>query len=175
MNKKNRKKAIQLTMLFLLLTILMTPLTILTILNSPSSSTEQIKSDLNSNDNPPQELKPFIIDDLGGGNYTWSEASNEPWCTGHGTEEDPYVIQSIQIDGNYTQPCLVIQNSSVHFILRNNNFTKGHGVFLYNVSNGHILNNRITNYLYGISLNECSQIEIYNNSIYAGSVGIELI
>ncbi|MHA1373518.1 MAG: right-handed parallel beta-helix repeat-containing protein, partial [Promethearchaeota archaeon] len=182
MNKKNRKKAIQLTMLFLLLTILMTPLTILTILNSPSSSTEQTKSDLNSNDNPPQELNTFIIDDLGGGNYTWSEASNEPWCTGHGTEEDPYVIQSIQIDGNYTQTCLVIQNSNVHFILRNNNFTKGHGVFhksgginLYNVSNGHILNNHITNCLYGISLNECSQIEIYNNSIYAGSVGIELL
>ena len=42
---------------------------------------------------------PFVIDDTGAGDYTWSQAVTQPWCTGSGTWSDPYIINDISING----------------------------------------------------------------------------
>ena len=36
-------------------------------------------------------------------NFTWSRtAETYPWCNGSGTKEDPYIIEKVYIDGQFT-------------------------------------------------------------------------
>ena len=47
------------------------------------------------------------------GNEMWESFLTEPWCSGNGTKDDPYIIENIDT----TQ--LRIENSDVYFIVRN--------------------------------------------------------
>lgn len=62
-------------------------------------------------------LMPFVIDDTGGGDYTWKEASKQWWCQGEGTNENPYIIKNVMIDGAGSTYCIYINNSDAHFIV----------------------------------------------------------
>ena len=62
-------------------------------------------------------LTPFIIDDSGGGDYTWEEAINESWCSGNGTFTNPYVISNLEINCHANAHCIEIKNSNVFFII----------------------------------------------------------
>ncbi|MFX1477539.1 MAG: NosD domain-containing protein [Promethearchaeota archaeon] len=67
-------------------------------------------------------LTPFIIDDSGAGDYTWAEAVLQPWCTGSGTQGDPYIIENVFINGGGSGSfsCIEIRESfSAYFIIRN--------------------------------------------------------
>ena len=65
------------------------------------------------------DLDPFIIDDDGGGTYTWAQAKLQPWCDGSGTWNDPYIIDDINVNRiSGFVSCLEIRNSDVYFTVK---------------------------------------------------------
>ena len=102
-------------------------------------------------------LSPFIIDNSGGGDYTWAEAALEEWCSGSGTWNDPYLIENVSINGFYISTCLEIRNSfNIPFSVKNCTFYNSgfsyHGIRLDNARNGKIINSNALNCQYGILL-----------------------
>ncbi|GAH16136.1 unnamed protein product, partial [marine sediment metagenome] len=63
---------------------------------------------------------PIFINDTATGvnahNWTWAE--EQPWCSGSGTDIDPYVIQNLIINGFETASCIEIRNSTAFFIIK---------------------------------------------------------
>jgi len=101
-------------------------------------------------------IDPIIIDDVGVSELpaiTWTEATGEPWCKGSGTEEDPYLIKNVAINGEGSTFCLMIMYSDVYFIVKNCLFyntrppsgERNAGLVLVATSNGVILNNKMLN------------------------------
>ncbi|MFW9939234.1 MAG: NosD domain-containing protein, partial [Candidatus Thorarchaeota archaeon] len=117
-------------------------------------------------------LNSTIIDNTGGGDYTWSEAETEDWCSGSGSLIDPFVIENVTIDAKNVGSALSIRNSNVYFRIENCtlfNATNA-GIELINVTNSEIIKNDCSNNGFGISLepssfnNEISSNFINNNS-----------
>ena len=101
-------------------------------------------------------IDPLIIDDWGMSglpSITWAEASEERWCKGSGTEEDPYLIKNVVINGEGYTYCLMIMYSDVNFIIKNCLFyntrpppgERSAGLVLMGTSNGVIKNNKMLN------------------------------
>jgi len=119
-------------------------------------------------------LAPFVIDDSGGGDYTWEEASAETWCSGSGTLEEPYLIENVTIDGGNSGNCITIKNSDKYFRIENCTvFNSGAGDFdagihLYYVGNGTLINNNCSfNNNNGIILyHSCFNNTISGNDIH---------
>jgi len=121
-------------------------------------------------------LTPFVIDDDGGGDYTWLEVSSEEWCSGSGTYNDPYVIKNLVINGQDSTSCITIRDSTKHFILNNNTLYNcgtglySAGLYLRNTLNGKIIGCNISyNNKHGIDLdgycyNNTIQGNIFNNN-----------
>ncbi|MFX0000672.1 MAG: nitrous oxide reductase family maturation protein NosD [Candidatus Hodarchaeota archaeon] len=91
---------------------------------------------------------PIYIDDSDP-NYNWSKtATDNAWCSGSGTWNDPYLIENVTINGQGSGSCIEIKNSKKYFIIRNctlyrsgsNPDTDG-GIRLESVSNGKLINN----------------------------------
>ena len=123
------------------------------------------------------ELLPFVIDDSGGGDYTWAEVATKEWCSGLGTSVNPYIIKNIIIDGLSSLNCITIRYSSAYFIIRDSTFYNGRiGIDLAGVYNGILINNTIySNLDHGIALGGYDTL-ITNNIIYSnGDEGIYLI
>ncbi len=121
----------------------------------------------------------------GPGAHNWSWAATQPWCSGSGTESDPYLIENLKINGNNASSCIEIENSDTHFVVRNCTLYNssmgagsdlGGGIKLKNVSNGTIYNNNCSyNGYYGILLNiSCNNNIIKNNIIHDNTEGIVL-
>ncbi|TFG07059.1 MAG: hypothetical protein EU539_05945, partial [Promethearchaeota archaeon] len=112
-------------------------------------------------------------------NWTW--AKNQYWCSGNGTWDDPYIIENLNIDGEYTASCISIYDSkNVYFTIRNCTlFNAGKeldgypaGIYLSNVNNGTIRDNNCSNNVLGIYINNGNNntilSNILNNNTYAG-------
>ncbi len=102
-----------------------------------------------------------------------SIAASEGWV-GSGTSGDPYIIDNYEIDGNGTEDCVYIGNTTVHFILENNHFynssnvaphSSPSGLFFNNVTNGVIRNNKLIDNNRGITLNNSHDLIIDKNDI----------
>jgi len=92
-----------------------------------------------------------------------------PGITGSGTSSDPYIIENKIIDGGGTTDCIRITDTTKHFIIRNCELYNGdYGIFLDNVTNGQVVNNSIYNMGYsGILIYQGSNhITILNNTCY---------
>ncbi len=113
------------------------------------------------------KLSPFAIDETGAGDYTWSEAAAEEWCSGSGTQSDPYVIENVFIDGGGTDYCLSIRNSFVYFVLKNCTFINANnGVDLNIVVFGTLQEgNYSNNFNSGVNLYGCAGILFIDNII----------
>ena len=120
------------------------------------------------------QIHPFIIDDTGAGDYRWSQVATLPWCTGSGTPEDPYVIESIKVDGNDDGSCIIVRESNVSFIIKessfynagNNDESNPAGIQLINVIYGALISlNCSNNNANGISIEYCQNISIISSSI----------
>jgi len=89
---------------------------------------------------------PIDIDDLPGSLNDWSWAKSQGYCTGSGTESDPYIIQNHAFDtSGYLISCLIISNSRKHFEIRNCSFigyNDAGGIRLSNTTNGRIIGNK---------------------------------
>ncbi|MFX1344643.1 MAG: right-handed parallel beta-helix repeat-containing protein [Promethearchaeota archaeon] len=145
---------------------------------SPNFTTPNIHDKFNKNNlkmGYSWTLIPFIIDDTGGGDYTWSQAAVQPWCSGLGTKSDPYIINDISISGYMrNEHCLEIRNSEAFFVINNSRFWKMwggyHGLVFSNVTNGLVINNDIldtseTNSR-GIHMSDISNVSLKNNQVY---------
>ena len=111
--------------------------------------------------------------------YDWKWAKQQYWCNGSGTEEDPYIIENKLIKKEWLSNCIEIRNSEVHFTIINCTLTAKTSYFssivLYNVKNGKISHNKITQNNIGIQLDKCDQIDISNNTIKDNNIGVNLI
>jgi len=112
--------------------------------------------------------------------YRWSKIVTEnDWCSGTGTDYDPYIIKNVVVDGNYSNRCIEIRNSNVYFIIENCKFFNsgpdwsGDGIYLENVQNGQIISNNCSNNTAsGIHLKNCDDLEVSNNILNQNIDGI---
>ncbi len=130
---------------------------------------------------------PIIIDDLDIKTSWDRTALIYDWCEGEGTQENPYFIRNIRIDGYGRRNCLEIWNSDKFFVLQNSTFSNAgmisipfipySGIYLFNVSNGKIINNTASpNNGYGIYLESSNNITVSNNNAnYNYEMGIFLL
>jgi parallel beta-helix repeat protein len=96
----------------------------------------------------------------------WSEtALNYDWCSGSGTWTDPFIIENITIDSQYTGNSISIEYTSDYFKIRNCTFNNAeYGIYLYSVENGHIFNSSCSNNQEsGIFIVNCQNNTIENN------------
>ncbi len=91
---------------------------------------------------------PFIIDDIGGGDFTWAQATNQlAWVTGSGLYSDPYIIEDLIIDGLNSSSCILIENSNVYSKIEDctlynaSSLWSKAGITLHNVSNSQLIDN----------------------------------
>lgn len=143
------------------------------------------------------ELSPIIIDDTGGGDYTWAEAVLEVWCSGSGTSNDPYTIENVLINGWASTHCLIVRKSNAFFIIQDSIFMNCSdtisGMVLSEVQNGELVNvsclynkgtgmsvafsNNITisestiknSRKKGIIIDNCADVSLLNNTIKQNS------
>jgi len=89
---------------------------------------------------------------VGAHNWTWAES--QPWCSGSGTESQPYIIENISRDGLTMTNGIEIINSNVDFEIRNCTFYNSDiaGIKLENVSNGTLTKNDCFFNFIGINL-----------------------
>ncbi len=117
-------------------------------------------------------LDPFIIDDVGTGDYTWSQVATQPWCSGSGTSVNPYILELLKIDGQNSSSCIMIRNSNIYFTIRDSifynsgsNYSDG-SMKLVSVSNGELISNNCSyNNANGIVLEFCEDIDISESSL----------
>lgn len=124
----------------------------------------------------------IIINDLPGSLTNWSWAETQPWFGGgSGTEQDPYLLEDLIVDGNATDNCITILNSEAYFqiidcTLSNSSTGTNGAIYLYNVSNGVVSGNLIANNSHGIYLDgSSSSIEIYDNEIFGDTTGTGIV
>jgi len=95
----------------------------------------------------------IAIDDLPGSLTNWLWAEAQPWFGGgSGSEQDPYILEDLIVDGNLTDSCISISNSKAYFIIQkctllnsSSGATDG-GISLNNVTNGKIIGNYFNNH-----------------------------
>jgi parallel beta-helix repeat protein len=113
-----------------------------------------------------------------------AQATTEGW-PGDGTEGNPYIIEGYEINGTGHGNCIYVGNTSVYFVVRGCyvHSSSGHlyedyfmdaGVYLWNVQNGSMENNIVSNNDGdGIRLYWSSHNIIFNNTVFSnGHCGI---
>jgi parallel beta-helix repeat protein len=121
---------------------------------------------------------PIIIDDNPGSSNNWTWASSQAWCSGSGTELDPYIIENLNIDARWTDFCISISNSEAHFVIQdctlNNTGYSAYtgGIILDNVTNGKINGNIFYNHGFASIYAKANFITISSNTLTNQSHGI---
>jgi parallel beta-helix repeat protein len=167
------------------LTILIPYLILFSLINTIITShkplfftSQSISNNLNSSNPRKLIVLPFTID----GNTDWHELSaQQDWCTGSGSEQDPFIISNIHINANNKSNALSVKNSDLFFIIRNCRFENSgpefgnSGISLQNVSNAKVTNtNCSSNNWFGIHVKNCLNSEIIDNIINQNQVGISI-
>jgi len=105
----------------------------------------------------------------------------EGW-PGDGSAETPYIIESLDIDGGGAPGHdISISNTRVNFVIRDSNltgiidWTGGSDIYLYNVTNGKLVNNTCSSdTLFGIWLYYSDNNTLFNNTFTGSYAGIYL-
>jgi parallel beta-helix repeat protein len=119
---------------------------------------------------------PIVID--GDVNFN-ATAQAEGW-PGNGTSGYPYIIEGLDIDlGGAPGHGISISNTRVNFTISNCNLiganvSPGSGIYLYNVTNGVLINNTCTSNSYGIYLWSSDSNTMANNTCTSNTYGIFL-
>lgn len=133
---------------------------------------------------------PVLID----GN--WSVIESEPWCSGSGTSNNPYIISSLTINLNNSEtykstPCLKIINSNKYFIITQCEFLHsgyhfidiygdpgtylGYGIRLTDAEFGIIsFCEFVQPYARGVAMNRVNNILVANNTFTNCSTGLHI-
>jgi len=115
----------------------------------------------------------ITIDDLPGSSTNWTWAKDQGYCTGLGTQSNPYVISDIFFNtSTISWNCITVINSRKHFVVRDCEFkgdTQYAGVQLFNTTNG-IITENFMNPLTGalVWVYNSSYNVIQNNNASAG-------
>ncbi len=126
----------------------------------------------------------IIINDRAWNNWNW--ARTRIWCTGSGTEQDPYIIQDLTINCGGAGSGILINNSRAHFRIENCTIfnspwiaipNSNGAVKLQNTTNGLIINCNLSNNLgIGIYLfNDCDYNRIENNLMIDNQYGVYIL
>lgn len=140
--------------------------------NQMLNSNEQVKPTVSLHTSQLTEL-PYVI--RVDNNWTETVAAYD-WCTGLGTELDPYVIQGINISIGDRGPSIAIEDSVEHFVIRNCSFYNvifdGNtasrflsyyaGVYIGKAEYGLIENCTFNNNFIGISIEDAELVDITN-------------
>ena len=99
----------------------------------------------------------------------WTAAKGALICTGNGIYSDPYVIEDFVIDGEFSESCILIENSDVYFKIENctvynSAVTIEAGIRLINVSNSQLINNNCSSNRRGIFLYSSDNNTISGNT-----------
>ena len=103
--------------------------------------------------------------------------------SGSGTQEDPYVIEGWEVDGENGRYCISVSDTDCHFIIRDcvlwnastHTIPYGHGIHLDGVSNCTITDNTVFECYTGMFLESSSNNTISGNSIFDIShMGLQL-
>lgn len=119
---------------------------------------------------------PIYID--GDSNFS-ATASAEGW-SGNGSSLNPYIIDGLDIDlGGTSGRGISISNTRVYFVIRDCSLTgasvdPGCGIYLYNVSNGDLINNMCIGNYVGIFLESSTSNSLSKNNCTSNSVNIYL-
>ena len=128
------------------------------------------------------EALPISIDNLDPSRNWAYSTSTYYWCSGSGTQGDPYVIANLIINGEGMSNCISIDNSNDYFLIEGCEVynsgagKKEAGTKLYNVTNGFLTNNNCSfNNGNGICLVDSNYNNISGNTINDnGNGGIAL-
>lgn len=113
------------------------------------------------------------IKETGGGNGTWAWAVSQPWCSGNGNWNDPYIIENLTIYAQGNSFGILIEDSDAVFIIRNcaiydteyNSFNDA-GIKMVDTNNGLIMNNTLKNHeMHGIMIDNGNNFNITGNII----------
>ena len=107
----------------------------------------------------------------------WTAAKSVGVCTGNGTYSERYVIEDLVIDGGGSGSCILIENSDVHFKIKNCTVynSANAGVRLSHVNSSQLINNNCSNNgQYGILLGYCTNNTISGNNINDNFSGLRL-
>jgi parallel beta-helix repeat protein len=131
---------------------------------------------INNDCTTPIVQTPIFIDGfatgIGAHNWTWAES--QIWCSGTGTEQDPYVIENLKINGFSIDNGIEIWNSNVSLIIRNCQiYNSEEGILFENVNNSQLIDNNCSNNDQGIYIEYSKNHVIHgntfeNNANYAG-------
>jgi parallel beta-helix repeat protein len=119
---------------------------------------------------------PILID--GDANFTLI-AQAEGW-SGNGMSGDPFIIDGLDIDlAGAPGHGISISNTRAHFVIRDSNLTganvyPGSGIYLYNITNGLLINNTCANNFYAIHLILSNLNALVNNTCSSNYFGIYL-
>lgn len=112
-------------------------------------------------------------DATGVGAHNWTWAESQEWCSGLGTENEPYVIENVTINANTGETAIKIVDSDVFFSI-NNCTLKGssaeRGIRLDNVIHGEIKGCQISHFSFGITYNYVNETRMIDNYIHDNSV-----
>ena len=120
---------------------------------------------------------PIYIDDTDPTKNWLITNATYDWCSGSGLINDPYIIENVTINALSYPHGIFIENSNVHFMIRNcvvyNAYSRG--IRLNRVDHGILYNNTSSQNDNGIFINRCNFINVTNNYIIDNAHnGIEL-
>jgi len=103
----------------------------------------------------------------------WATAKAAGYCTGTGTSGDPYIISNDLFNVTTWGYCLQIMHSRKYFRVLDSEFmNSGVGsMFLFNTSNGLVQGNQMPGFIFGIDVNNCSDITFRSNNCSLGTLG----
>jgi len=139
--------------------------------------------------------KSIIYIDDNNPNYNWNKtASENEWCSGQGTREDPYIIRNLILNAQNSGCCIIIMCSSIFFRIENCTVLNSSfgsllnmradlipwnvraGIILDNVENGIIINNSISqNNGFGLFIINSDKNEISENKINNNKDGVVML
>ncbi|GEM_PF-2685120 len=119
-----------------------------------------------------EEISPIRIDD----DDDLEDAADEHNWPGDGSEEDPYIIENYELDGDGYGYGIFMGNVTDHFIIRENYihsargddepYYENSGIYIYNTTNGEIRDNDpITNNDFGIRMVNSQENLVINNNV----------
>jgi parallel beta-helix repeat protein len=116
---------------------------------------------------------------IGGDGEFRTIAEAESW-PGDGSESDPFIIEDFDIDlGGTDGECIDIQDTSVHFIIRDCSFTGGsviggYGIYMWNATNCEVSGNIFYDNYYAMYIFDGNASVVNNEVLSTGSVGFFL-
>ena len=115
-------------------------------------------------------IKPIYISS----NSDFAEAAMTNNFSGSGVVDNPYIIENHTIVGSFFGPSIGIENTDVHFIIRNCSILGTSPLYFFNVKNGHVDNSKFNNS--GITVENSSNCKITENRItHAPENSLEII